>query len=432
MSTIFMGLLILMPLYFTVLHTIPAPVNFKILSRNFDHILQWSPGRNSPPQTVYNLVSRWECSNKICSSGKPTVWLNIRNTTVNVSGVLEDIYTSCTFFLWASLDNMTSSRVNLTIKPYEETIIGPPTIHLSGCGDCLKINISLPKGSGKKHQLLEFYNSVSFNVSWKKAGEQKSNQIFISSGEYELQHLQAGAQYCVRVLPQINFNRNTRPSAWQCEYTSKEEPIGVSWPLGAAVSGLCVLVLAVGLVYKVSVCKIKSPLPKALSNVAQAHYLHPEQTLTECVSLPDDQLMSKSKNNPTKNSHALNVQQDSQEEHGDEEKNAHKMDTEDEDDYDDENEEASCTYMGRIIDHSGLKINNSEENSLRVRSGVCHTEDVAALDLCVTNPSQQKCEEEAVLEVSAERTRPQTVKQSRQQTEECADASGDSSGKSTC
>ncbi|XP_052004920.1 cytokine receptor family member b1 [Xyrauchen texanus] len=420
MSAICIGLLILMPLYFTVLHTIPAPVNFKVLSHNFNHILQWSPGRNSPLQTVFNLISS-------CGYGKQSEWLNIRNTTVEMSGVLEDIYTSCTFVLWASLDNMTSSRVNLSFTPYEETIIGPPTIHLSGCGDCLKINISLPKGSKKKHRLLEFYNSVSFNLSWKKAGEQMSNQIFLLSGEYELQNLQAGTQYCVSVLPQINVNRNTLPSAWQCEYTSKEEPRGVvylvSWSLGAAVSGLFVLVLAVGLVYTGSVCKIKSPLPKALINVAKAHYLHPEQTLTEYVSLPDVQLMSKSKNNPTKNNQALNVQQDSQEE-----KNAHKTDTDDEDDYDDENEEASCTYMGCVLDHSGLKINNSEENSLHVRSGVCHTEDQADLDVGVTNPSQQQCEEEVISEVSAERTRPPEVKLSRQQSEESADASGDSSG----
>ncbi|XP_051564083.1 uncharacterized protein LOC127446839 isoform X2 [Myxocyprinus asiaticus] len=292
-----------------------------------------------------------------------------------------------------------------------QAIIGPPTVHLSGCGDCLKIKISLPKGSGKKDQLLQFYTSVSFKVSWKKAGENKSNEIWISSGKYLLQNLQAGDQYCVRVLPWINSNRNTRPSAWQCEYTSKEEPRGVvylvSWSLGATISGLCVLVLAVSLFYTGSVCKIMTPLPKPMINIAQAHYLHPEQTVTESVSLPDDQLMSRFENNPTKNNHTLNVQQHLQEERRDEKNYANKVDTEDENDYDDEDEEGGCTYMGCVINHSDLESNNCEENSLHDCSGVCHTEDEAALDLVVIMPSQLECEEEVMSEMSAEITRPE-------------------------
>lgn len=50
-------------------------------------------------------------------------------------------------------------------------IIGPPIIFLSGCGHCLNISISLPSESRKVDQLHPFYNSVSFNISWKKAGQ---------------------------------------------------------------------------------------------------------------------------------------------------------------------------------------------------------------------------------------------------------------------
>ncbi len=50
-------------------------------------------------------------------------------------------------------------------------IIGPPIIFLSGCGHCLNISISLPSESMKVDQLHRFYNSVSFNISWKKAGQ---------------------------------------------------------------------------------------------------------------------------------------------------------------------------------------------------------------------------------------------------------------------
>lgn len=56
-----------------------------------------------------------------CCERKPTVQLNIRNTTVDVSELLEDIYTPYTFVVWASLDNTTSSKVRKSIRPYEDS-----------------------------------------------------------------------------------------------------------------------------------------------------------------------------------------------------------------------------------------------------------------------------------------------------------------------
>lgn len=115
MRTTFTGLLLQMFLYFTVVSAIPAPDNFTILSDNFKHILKWTPGKNSSPQTVFNIKQR-------CSSEKPIDLLSeIRNTTVDVSKSLENIYKPCTFLLWASLDNMKSSKVKKRITPFEDS-----------------------------------------------------------------------------------------------------------------------------------------------------------------------------------------------------------------------------------------------------------------------------------------------------------------------
>lgn len=370
MTTTYMGQLFLMSLYFTVLDTIPVPVNFTILSHNFKHILQWSPGINSPPQTVFNL-------NQSCGNRKPEhLQLNIRNTAVDVSETFKDIYTSCTFFLWASIDNMTSSIVNKSITPYEDTIIGPPIIFMSGCGDCLNISISLPSESMKIDHLHPFYNSVSFDISWKKSGQKEANQISISGKQYVLQNLQPGEQYCVRVFPQIISNLNTHPSAWQCGYTSKEEPRGMfylmSWSLGAAVSGLGLLLLALSLVYTGFICK--PPLPKSLINTTEAYHLIPEQTLFESV-WTDSQLIWASKSHPTKNNNQMNVQEDAEnKQHEDEENYLNEADTEDE-----EEDEGNCNNMDCVIDNSGRETNNSEEKAivsfltLHNSSGICHT-----------------------------------------------------------
>lgn len=54
-----------------------------------------------------------------CSNGKSKSILGIRNTTVDVSQSLKDIYQQYTFSVWASLDNTTSSKVEIDIIPYE-------------------------------------------------------------------------------------------------------------------------------------------------------------------------------------------------------------------------------------------------------------------------------------------------------------------------
>ncbi|KAK2905438.1 hypothetical protein Q8A67_007237 [Cirrhinus molitorella] len=401
--TTYIGQLFLMSLYFTV-HTIPAPVNFTLLSYNFKHILQWSPGINSPPQTVFNL-------NQSCANRKPEqrLRLKITNTTVDVSETFKDIYTSCTFFLWASIDNMTSSMVNKSITPYEDTIIGPPIIFLSGCGDCLNISISLPSESRKIDQLRQFYTSVSFDISWKKAGQKEANQISTSSKQYVLQNLQPGDQYCVRVLPQINSNHNTQPSAWQCEYTSKEEPRGMfyimSWSLGAAVSCLGGLVLALSLVYTGSVCKPKTRLPKSLSNITEAYFLNPEKTLSESVSLTEPQFVCVSKNHPTENN-PQNVEEDpDSKQHADEENYVNKADTEDE-----EEDEGNCNYMDCVIENIGWDTKTREEKAsltLHNSSGIYYTREVAMEQI---HHDEFECKKELILDMSEDRNGHQEVK----------------------
>lgn len=391
------GRLFLIPLYFTVIYAIPAPVNFTISSHNFRHILQWNSGINTPPQTVFNLKQR-------CGDRKQTEHLNIRNTTMDVSEAFEDIYTSCTFFIWASLDNMKSSVIEKRLTPYEDTIIGPPVIFLSGCGDCLNISISLPNESRKKDQLLQFYNSVLFNISWKKHGKNEVRQISIPSKHYVLENLQPGVQYCVRVLPQINSNDNTQPSDWQCEYTSKEEARRVlhlmSWSLGATLSGSGVMMLAWILAYTGFLCKPKNPPLKSLSNIVPAYYLIPEQMLSESMSSTEVQLIYSSYDT-TKCNSRLKVKEDSEKKEY--EDSVLKADTEDEEDCNDEGE-VKCVYRSCEIDNIGWKNNSTKKDIVSAlpfytSSRVCYTKEAAMEKF---QHDELKSERELLLEVFEE------------------------------
>ncbi|XP_056320801.1 cytokine receptor family member b1 isoform X2 [Danio aesculapii] len=417
------GRLFLIHLYFTVIYAIPAPVNFTIWSHNFRHILHWNSGINSPPQTVFNLKQR-------CGDRKQTEHLNIRNTTMDVSEACEDIYTPCTFFIWASLDNMNSSVIEKRLTPYEDTIIGPPVIFLSGCGDCLNISISLPNESRKKDQLRQFYNSVSFSISWKKHGNNEVRQISIPSKQYVLENLQPGVQYCVRVLPQINSNQNTQPSAWQCEYTSKEEAQRVlylmSWSLGATLSGSCVMMLAWILAYTGFLCKPKNPPLKSLSNIVPATYLIPEQTLSESVLLTEVQLIHSSYDT-TKNNSQLKVKEDSEEKEY--EDSVLKEDTEDEEDCNDE-DEVKCVYMSCEIDNIGWKNNSTEEDTVSglpfsTSSRVCYTKEAA---MKKTQYDEVKSEKELLSEVFEEGHEHLEVKNTELKTEGNKKGSANTSG----
>lgn len=373
-SSSYTGRLFLIHLYFTVIYAIPAPVNFTIWSHNFRHILHWNYGVNSPPQSVFNL-QRFE-------KGKQTEHLNIRNTTMDVSEACQDIYIPCTFLIWASLDNMNSSVIEKKFIPYEDTIIGPPVIFLSGCGDCLNISISLPNESRKDDKLRRFYNSVSYSISWKKHGNNEVREILRSqepSKQYVLENLQPGVQYCVKVLPQINSNQNTQPSSWQCEYTSKEEAQRVlyfmSWLLGATLSGSCVMMLAWILVYTGFLCKPKNPPLKSLSNIVPATYLIPEQTLSESLSLTEVQLIHLSYDTTENNSQLKNPEKREYE------GSVLKSDTEDEEDSNDE-DEVKCVYMSCEIDDISCQNNSTKKDIVSAlpfnkSSIVCYTKELA-------------------------------------------------------
>ncbi|CAM4608547.1 unnamed protein product [Leuciscus chuanchicus] len=360
MMTAYVGHLILMSLHMTVLHTLPAPANLTIVSHNFRHILQWNPGIGTPPRTVFNFKL-------CCRKGKSTERLNITNTSVDVSKTLKNIYSYYNFSVWASLDNTTSLEVQKSFTPYEETIIGPPIISLSGNESYLNISISLPGETTATKQIRQFYRSVSFNISWKKAGQSEAEHISTSRTsprQHVLENLQPGQQYCVRVLPKIISNLNTRASAWQCEYPSKVEPRGglylMSWTLGVSVPSVAVLLLVLSLVYAGFLCKLKTPLPKSLSNMVQAHYLIPEETTCERVLSTEAQLNSASKNYPSKANNPLNVEEDSGISRH-EENYANQADTDDEEDYE---EEHKGTYTGCVIDDSGSDTHKSKEKAV--------------------------------------------------------------------
>eukprot|EP00064_Thunnus_orientalis_P018488 superscaffoldBa00004280_g18587 len=94
--------------------------------------------------------------------------------------------------------------------------IDPPKVSLTGCGDCIQVNISLHKN------IEEFYPLPHFTISLKKPNE--AEKVYNREKKiFTLENLQKGQEYCVKVRLESNLNKNIESSAWTCTFTSIEE-----------------------------------------------------------------------------------------------------------------------------------------------------------------------------------------------------------------
>ncbi|XP_072542584.1 cytokine receptor family member b1 isoform X3 [Salminus brasiliensis] len=303
---------------------LPTPVNVTLLSNNFNHTLSWSPGIGTPPRTVYIISVGYDGETRKTRTKK---------TTINVSKYMSDIFQQYTLRLNAFLGNKSSSVVQKEITPYIETIIGPPSVTLSGCGDCLNISFSLPKGQVSEN-CWSFYKGISFDIHLKKVGDEKAQ-------------------------PQLNSNYNTRISDWFCAFTSKVEERGVAfvagWTAGFVLAGLGLLIFTASLVYTRLLCKWIISLPKALTAIVPGNYLSPEEAH---LSVAEVDCSVKSR-------------QGSQIEAGNPKKENKELKDEDDDDNDDNERENDCNYMDRGINDSDSQATNSGQISTSTAINFC-------------------------------------------------------------
>uniref|UniRef100_A0A4W4DVY6 Fibronectin type-III domain-containing protein n=1 Tax=Electrophorus electricus TaxID=8005 RepID=A0A4W4DVY6_ELEEL len=138
---------------------LPTPVNATLVSNNFQHILRWSPGRDTPPQTAYRVKRRY-CISSTIEEHKD----NMKKPKVTLKK-----------YIFANfLESISSSEEAPRIQFLHNSTIGPPSVDVLGCGDCLNITILLWKGDGIKGNDSDiYYNQIRFILHWKKATDEK-------------------------------------------------------------------------------------------------------------------------------------------------------------------------------------------------------------------------------------------------------------------
>ncbi|KAJ8004585.1 hypothetical protein DPEC_G00137800 [Dallia pectoralis] len=250
-------------------NNLPAPFNLFVESQNFEHVLRWSPGLGTPPGTTYKIFRRDK-------KGDPVL---LNETTKTRQRLKLRPKEKLKIWVQASHKRLNSTMASITFTPFEETVIGPPALSLVGCGNCLQLNITLD-------EIVKdvFGNSISFDVDWKTV-DTPSKRISTTNSNYKLENLQAGVEFCVRVLTKIPTNPKTQWSGWQCAFTSKPEPNGVTAAV-AVTSGLLVVIgllamfFTLGLMYTGYLCKPKNPLTISQAAIVPSRYFFIPEVVT--------------------------------------------------------------------------------------------------------------------------------------------------------
>ncbi|XP_041115340.1 uncharacterized protein LOC121320780 isoform X2 [Polyodon spathula] len=163
------------------------------------------------------------------------------------------------------------TSMSSTFQPFSDTILGPPEVSVSGCGDCLSLQIKPPRGKGKKPLLALYYQfDYSIEVQDMKDGHKFSEILEKCKGtvNHSIKLLESGREYCVKVrMYHTGMNMNSEPSLPHCAFTSPEP---VSKVPGVLVSLFifCLLMALVvsSLVYSGFLCPLKANLPQVLAS----------------------------------------------------------------------------------------------------------------------------------------------------------------------
>uniref|UniRef100_A0A3Q2TTZ4 Interferon alpha/beta receptor 2 n=1 Tax=Fundulus heteroclitus TaxID=8078 RepID=A0A3Q2TTZ4_FUNHE len=221
-----MGLWTLLLLHFhlAVCVCLPAPSNVSISSYNMEHILRFSPGPGTPPDALFTVQ---------ISNSRRQRWKTVAGCqeltagqTCNLTEKLKDVWDLYTAQVRASRTNQTSQWTrSREFQPLTDTVLGPPDFSVSGCGNCLILQIRDSSWSRFDHnvQLKNLYWEVEFNVKRTRDGAEFRLKLPYEQKSV-ISHLQPGVEYCVSASFTSILNHNAVSSERHCAFTSPPPP----------------------------------------------------------------------------------------------------------------------------------------------------------------------------------------------------------------
>ncbi|XP_075886771.1 interferon alpha/beta receptor 2-like [Nelusetta ayraudi] len=211
----------LLPLHLAACMPLPPPSNVSITSFNMEHMLHFQPGVGTPASSRFAVQTyrgrRWwpVASCQQLAAGQTC------NLSLDLQDPLQDQRVRV-----RAMDhhhNHTSSwSLTPWFHPLTHTVLGPPDVTLSGCGNCLHLQLRVPTARWRQ-QLMDLYRELVLTVRRSRDGA-KFEVILPFKEEAVLSYLQPGVEYCVTTAVRTPFGGRSLTSQPHCAFTSPAPP----------------------------------------------------------------------------------------------------------------------------------------------------------------------------------------------------------------
>ncbi|XP_067458960.1 interferon alpha/beta receptor 2-like isoform X1 [Thunnus thynnus] len=262
---------------------LPAPSNVSISSFNMEHTLSFLPGPETPPDTHFTvqiLNPRYSVNRMYRGKEKKSTWKEVASCSELTAGQTCDLtraFQEPFDHYYARVQAFTPTqksdwKISRQFQPLSDTVMGPLDVSVSGCGNCLLVQVSLPKSKGlqQHEQFQSFYRVIDFNVQRTRDGVQFKLKLPYKE-ENMITYLQPGVEYCVTVSVSSPFNSNSVPSKPFCAFTSPP-PRNLLYMVYGLLGAFCVLgFLLMGLVVhggRLSYQLLGQRIPRSLLYIA--------------------------------------------------------------------------------------------------------------------------------------------------------------------
>ncbi|XP_068429111.1 cytokine receptor family member b2 [Clinocottus analis] len=267
-ETMGMWILLLLHLHLVACVSLPAPSNVSITSFNMEHTLSFLPGLKTPSGTCFTVQTfhlRKKTWRPVAACLKLTA-----GQTCNLTRAFKDPLSHYRARVQASTPTQTSNwTVSRQFQPLSDTVLGPPDVSVSGCGNCLLLQLRVPATNGLQH-LKQMYRRVVLDVRRSRDGAQFSLSLPYKE-ENNITYLQTGVEYCVTVSVKSFYNSNSVPSKPVCAFTSAPRERSSLYLVISLLGAFCALgFLLIGLVVcasKLSIMLPRQPVQRALSYI---------------------------------------------------------------------------------------------------------------------------------------------------------------------
>ncbi|KAM6955301.1 interferon alpha/beta receptor 2-like isoform 1-T1 [Lycodopsis pacificus] len=248
--------------------SLPAPSNVSISSFNMEHTLRFLPGLPTPSDarfTVQVLQFRKNTWRPVAACLELTAGQTC-NLTRALKDPLNQYWARVRAFTPTQTSNWTMSEL---FRPLFDTVLGPPDVSASGCGNCLLLQIRFPSTTGLQH-FKRFYRRVVLDVRRSRDGAQFSLSLPYEE-ENIISYLETGVEYCVTVSVTSLISPNRISSEPCCAFTSPPRSRSSLHLVLSLLGAFCALgFLLVGLVVhggQLSFKLLRTPLQRTLSYI---------------------------------------------------------------------------------------------------------------------------------------------------------------------